>query len=206
MNIPTPQRTDVIQGVAAPTANEGAFQAPNQVAQNLAGVIGQGADILKQFSLKKQQAENVATLAEADRRMKEAYAQYEMEMQQSGDETEWAGKWQEQLSQLSGELMEKPMAPVVREALSQKYADYKSTTTIGVQQAVTQQSILRNKAQVERSVEYDLENGELDSAVEKVQAGVDSGLYSPLEAQKRIEGMEARIDYYDASMVTQEDP
>lgn len=205
-NIPIVQRSQVIPVSNAVQADAAAFNAPNVALGQLANAGNNAAQFLGGFALQKQQSENVAVVADADRQMKEAFASYQTELSQDGDETKWQEGWTKRLDTLSRDLFSNDkMAPVVKVELQEKFEDYKTKTNINVAAQVTKRSIQRSKAQVERSVELDLENGDIQSASKKINEGQAVGLYSPEEAQKRIEKAESRVDYYNASAMAQED-
>ena len=206
MRIPIVERSQVIPVSNAVQADFNTFNAPNIAIQQLANAGNNAAQFLGDFAIRKQQAENVAVMADADRKMKEAFAQYEAEMSQEGDESKWQEGWTKELDTLSKDLFSNEMAPVVKAQLQEQFEDYKTNTNVDVARKVTSRSIKRSKAQVERSVELDLENGDIKSATQKIQEGESVGLYSPDEAQRRIEKAESRVDYYNASAMAQQDP
>ena len=199
----------VIEAPIVTGQDANALMAPGRALAGLGANVQQAAKQLEQFAQQKQHAENVSKLHNADRAMKESFADFQVEMAKQGDETKWGEMWDKHWSSTRKVLQTtdgSEHSPAVNEALNIKFADFSSQKSIEIKGLQTKRAIQRSKAKTETAVEYDLEHGDLEGATRKIQEGQAAGLYSPLEAQKRIEGAQSRAEHYQVMSLIQEDP
>lgn len=197
----------VLQAGVDTSRNANALMAPGRALEGLGQQGQQVSKALEHFSLKKQEAKNLADVTAAETAMETAFADFQRQAAEEGNEERWTALWNKTFSERMAAVgQNNSHAPVVKEYLNRKALEFKGKSDIQVANMVAKRSIQRSKAKIETSYEQALENGNLDQATMFIKRGEKGGLYSPEEAQAKISRAEARIDEYDVNRMIAEDP
>ena len=150
----------------------------------LAAGISSIGGAVNDFAQKKQEAVNYATAADADRKMKQAFSDYQEEMKTNGDDKTYLPKWQERQAALVKDLEVDKMSPVLRSQMDSQVKDWQQATTQNVRAIATAREIGRAASNLEASSMQDFMDGNDKEAVEKIDGGVRVGLYSAEKANE----------------------
>jgi len=162
------------------------------------GVASVGA-VLGDFAMRKQEAVNYAAVADADRKMKEAFVGFQDELQRNGDEKTWLPSWQKRAGEVEKELEMDKMAPAVRDRLSPQLASWKQGTEAAIRSQATAREINRAKSSVMDAAELDLKLGDIASYTDKIKGGEARGLFDPGEADRLVKSGMNKAEYYQAT-------
>lgn len=198
----TPQQTGDANVRVNPHMHDGEFEGVQRIAGAVAG-IGQ---TVGNFAMKAQEAKNYATMADAERQMKEGFLLFQDEMDQEGDETKWGKAWEARAAGIEKGLGTDKLPPVVRDALAVKLADWKSEAGLRIQQQARKRGILRARDQVIGAAESDLKLGDVEGYKLKIKGAEERGLIDPAQAGELVRDGERKASWYSAMGEINVDP
>lgn len=180
-------------------ADSGALNAPNRARAALGGAIGDAGQQLGEFAQKLQGAINYGIAADADRKMRQEMADFQISRKGRTDEDQWEGEWKERSNQLWSSLQEyTPMGPALKRQMQQNFLEWQSAGGIEVKMMAQRQAINRATERVNLAVDEAARGGDENGVVNALDGAVRDGLVMPEQAQKLKISSLAKIDEYAA--------
>lgn len=184
--IPLAQFTPSETPAASARADMGMFDSQaraNQAMAKTAMALGQG---MVDFQLRKQEAVNYAQVAEADLKMKTAFADYTESLKTNGDEKTFIPGWEKRASEVEKELGMDKMAPAVRDRLAPQLKAWKAESFQQVRSVTTARELNRAQATIEEAALFAMNQGDATGATELMRGGEKRGVFTPQQTQDAI--------------------
>jgi hypothetical protein len=180
-------------------ANSAALNVGNRVAMENASDVGQIGRQLGDVALRVQQAVNYGIAADADRKMRETSAQFQLSLAGRPDEDKWESEWQEKSNEMWSQLSEQTkMNPALSRQLSSNFKDWQSANGIEVRTMATKQKLNRATERVGLAADEAAKDGDVEGIDRVFSGAVETGLMLPEEAEKARRNYLTRIDEYEA--------
>lgn len=177
--------------------NTAALDAPNQVDREMGQVVGQVGQQLGDVALKVQGAINYGIAADADRKMREAAANFQLSRAGRDDEDNWENEWKEKSDELGAQLMENPqVGPALKRQLTQNFRDWQTANAIEVRTMATKQRINRATERVGLAADEAAKDGDEQGVVRAIDGAVQNHLLLPEVAEKTKRMYLQKIDEY----------
>lgn len=160
--------------------------------------VGEGAqrvaDVLQEFSERKQAATNTADVVEAQAQMQKTQSAYQDDMTTNQDESTWVSGWQDQVKALKSTVLNGNLAPVVRRHLENQFTTFEGTSTTQIATQANVRSIQRQKARLMTVADDNWKGGDFVQGKQAIDAMVSAGLVNPDEAVSILEKGREKVD------------
>ena len=171
-----------MQGVRA-DPNMGAPLAHAQ--QNLGSAIQAIGQPLEEYGTRVQNAINFGKMADADTKMKTAYADFQTWTETNPDQTKWADEWKARADEAQSDILaQSDLAPVVKDHLSVSLRNWQADKTSEVGRKAVLQQIDFAKADTLDAYNAAIAENDAGQATAVIHEGVVHGLFHPHEEPK----------------------
>ena len=147
--------------------------------------------VLEDFNMKRLEAQNLISLAQADNLMRDEYAKHQAEIA-TLPETEWVPKWKERIPQIQAKMKEFGFSPEAAQRAELEFSRFSGRASVELATNATKQTLERGKG----AIMNQMEQAELEGNPEKFFALNEKltkdGFQTPEEGEKNAIGMEFR--------------
>jgi hypothetical protein len=171
--------------------------APFKGLQDLAGAIGATGEAAGQIASHLADARDLAQVTSADTALRNAYSDFETWRAAEGaaDETRWPTEWDNRAkATLSRFYEENNLSPRARRETDLRASKFISSASIRTARDGAQRTFARGRAGVQSAIENALLDRNPGGVREAYNAGVQSGLYFPDEAELGIRKANTEIE------------
>lgn len=176
-----------------------ALDAPNRALARQGQALGEVGQQMGDFALKMQSAVNYGIASDADRKMREASANFKQSRAGRTDEDQWQTQWKEVSDRTWQEIQASSrIGPALSRQLTQNYKDWTSTNSIEVGMMANKQSINRAVDRVGLAADEAAKDGDEAGINAAFDGAIHNHLLLPEQAQKLRETYLTKIDEYAA--------
>jgi hypothetical protein len=176
-----------------------ALNVTNQAKMQLAGEVGQIGRQLGEFSQKLQAAKNYGVALDADRQMRESFADFQLSRQGRTDEENWGQEWKEKAESVRSSVYdEHAVGPELKRQLQQNFNHWQSATGIEVKMLAQKQAINRATIRLADDIKVAAQQGDEEHGMVAISGAVAHGILFPEQGQRMKIAFGNQIDEYAA--------
>lgn len=176
-----------------------ALNAPNRARGQFAQTLGDVGEMVGQFAMKLQAAKNYGIMADADREMRQATADFQQSRIGRTDEDNWQNEWNEKAQATRSKIFDThQIGPDLRRQLDSNFKTWDQTNAIEVRTLATKQAVNRAQERISNAANDAAKDGDEETINKLFNGASTHGIYYPEQAEALKKGYLNKIDEYAA--------
>ncbi|EIQ00853.1 hypothetical protein OpiT1DRAFT_05410 [Opitutaceae bacterium TAV1] len=188
-------------------ANPGMFDAEHQALACVGGAVSQAGDVVGDFALKLQRAENDALLADTRRRIKQEYDDFTNTWKDmSASPEKWEGEWNKRFEGVVKQVEREGAGTLFREQFDTMVADMRQSTSAETKKYATARRVQNVSDKLDNEMSYCLDTGDTEGWLSALESKRRNGVISDANYEKVRMAMPEMFEQRSVNSAIEADP